>query len=43
MRPKTMSLGQLDHAEAEAGQHDDVQRDVGEQAEEAVPVAWDPP
>ena len=36
-------LGQLHHAEAKPGQHDDVQRDVGEQTEEAIPVAGDPP
>jgi len=29
--------------EAQPGQHDDVQRDVGEQPEKAVPVAGDPP
>ena len=34
--------GQLDDAEAEAGQDDDVEQDVGEQAEEAVPVARHP-
>ena len=31
-------VGQLDHAEAQPGQHDHVQDDVREQPEEAVPV-----
>src|ERR1700730_828560 len=36
-------LGQLDDAEAEAGDHDDVEQYVGEQAEEPIPIPRHPP
>ena len=34
---------QVDHVQAQSGQHDHVQHDVGEQAEKAVPIAGNPP
>ena len=40
--PEHDVLGQLDHAERQPGQHDDVEQDVGEQPEERVPVARHP-
>ena len=34
---------QFDHAETKAGQNDDVEHDIGEESEKAVPVAGHPP
>jgi hypothetical protein len=41
--PEHDVVGQLDHEQAEPGQHDHVQDDVREEAKEAVPVPGHPP
>jgi hypothetical protein len=35
--------GQIDDVQAQPGQHDDVENNVGEQSEKAVPITGNPP